>query len=70
MIIGGCPYCDEFMSNPIVQKPPQVQKIIMSCCGNTVWLWHSRINPKAYTNEQFLKDFEIDEQTKTIRPKG
>jgi antitoxin component HigA of HigAB toxin-antitoxin module len=68
MIIGDCPYCNASMSNPVADLPlPRWEKLTAECCRKTVWLFHSRVNPKAYTEEGFAKDFDIDEATKSIK---
>ena len=68
--MGGCPYCDKPMFNPIAGLPlPKFQKITTECCSKTVWLYHSRIDPKAYTDEDFKKEYTIDEKTKEVTKK-
>ncbi|UOF76909.1 hypothetical protein [Bacteriophage sp.] len=67
MIYGDCPYCDAPMDNPIVDGPlPCFQKLESECCGNVVWLKHSRIDPEAFTEEGFAKEYVIDHKAKTI----
>ena len=69
MIIGDCPYpdCDEYMHNPIADgELPQFQKLLCGKCNRTIWLYHSRFGPMAYTEEDFNKEFEVDEVAKSI----
>lgn len=67
MIMGACPYCDQHMMNPIAGLPlPRFQKIKTECCGKTIWLLHSRVDPKAYTDEDFREEYEVNEETKSI----
>ena len=69
MIFGNCPYddCDAFMSNSMCDEPPKFQKLTCEACGRVVWLYHSRIEPVAYTEEGFLEEYEVDEKTKILK---
>ena len=68
MIIGECPYegCDGFHMIPIADKTPAFSKEKCETCGREYWLMHSRINPKAFTVEEFEKEYIVDDKTKTI----
>ena len=71
LFIGKCPYngCDETMWNAIADTVPCFQKTKCEKCSRVVWLYHSRIEPVAYTVEGFLERFAIDEETKVITPR-
>lgn len=38
-------------------------------CGKVVWLKYSRIDPTAYTEEEFLRLHDVDEESKKITEK-
>ena len=67
MIFGECPYCEEMMFNYMPEKSPAFQKTECEECGNTVWLLCSRIESYAYTVEDFLEKYSVDEETKEVR---
>jgi hypothetical protein len=71
MIFGECPYddCNEPMVNAICDNPPMFQRLICEKCGRVIWLYHSRIDPVAYTEDGLLEKYEIDETTKSITEK-
>lgn len=67
MIIGECPYCNVTMHNFLFDGPlPKFQKLTAECCGNVVWLRHSRVNPQAYSEVGFAKEHEVNEETKEV----
>lgn len=65
MIFGGCPYCDAAQCNPYAGHPA-LQKIVCEDCGKTYWLKHSNWDPEAFTEEQFVERYEVDEETKSV----
>ena len=71
MIFGECPYndCNQSMMNHITNSLPTFQKLTCEKCGRVIWLYHSRIEPIAYTEEDFLEKYDLDEETKSIRNK-
>ena len=69
MIIGPCPYCDEMLFNPICDEPPAFERKACEACGNIYWLKHSRIDAYTMTDEDFRKEFDVDDETKTIKEK-
>jgi len=72
MILGTCPYpnCDQFMANPIADLPlPQYERLRCEHCGRVVWLKHSRIDPEAWTDEDFREAHDVDDETKAVTPK-
>lgn len=71
MIMGGCPYCDKSMWTPIAEgkQLPLWERKITECCKKVVWVYHSRLDPVAYTDEGFRDKYDIDETTKQISEK-
>lgn len=66
-IMGGCPYCNGSMA--WVEPPPQApswMKEVCDDCGKTVWRWLTRVNPQAWTEEDFLEIYTVDEANKRI----
>lgn len=53
----------------IPDKTPQWAKINCDDCGRVAWYRFSRIDPEAWTEKDFLEKFEVNEQTKMIKPK-
>ena len=68
MITGGCPYddCNNSHLIPIADKCPAFEKIKCEGCGKFFWMYHSRLDPIAYTEAGFNKEFIIDEETKSV----
>lgn len=68
MMFCECPYddCDEFFINGICENPPMFQKLTCERCGRIIWLYHSRIDPAAYTETDFREKYLIDETNKRI----
>jgi len=66
MIIGECPYCGETMANPMPDETPALMKIPSLCCDQVVWILCSRISSWAATEEEFLKAYEVDEETMSV----
>lgn len=71
MLFGNCPYddCDEPMYNPSPENMPAFEKTTCKACGRTIWLYHSRIDPKAYTETGFLESYDLDEENRSVRAK-
>jgi hypothetical protein len=72
MIIGLCPYrvCDAPMMIPIAERTPSYQRHECDTCGRPIWTYHSRMTPWSVTEAEFLTRYEVDEQTKQIRPRA
>jgi hypothetical protein len=72
MIIGSCAYegCDEplMINIPDIPMPAFFQHDCEGC-GMTMWTKFSRVDPESYTEENFIKEYTIDEKTKQIRNK-
>lgn len=70
MIFGECPYED--CSNPFalaVDITPRFQKHVCEKCSRTIWTYHSRFDPKSYTEEGFQEEYDVDEEAKHITKK-
>jgi uncharacterized protein with PIN domain len=70
MIFGECPHCSGAVANHIADKCPALECLICEHCGKEYWLYHSRIDPKAYTREELDEEFEIDPANKTVKPRA
>jgi len=72
MISGECPYedCDEPIFIPCADKCPAFQKIICEKCKRVFWEKHSRINPEGFTEEDFYKKYEVNEETREIKERA
>lgn len=68
MIIGDCPYegCSGAHMIPCAPKCPAFSRQVCEECGRPFWLLHSRVDPKAFTEEEFAARYEVDEATKVI----
>ncbi len=67
MIIGDCPYCNEIVTNAMPDSSPAFCKPTCDSCGKNYWLLCSRIESQAYTIENFEKEYNVDEETKSIK---
>lgn len=45
------------------------QQLMCEKCGRVIWIYHSRIEPVAYTEESFVEKYDLDEETKSIKDK-
>lgn len=68
MIIGSCPYegCKGDVWVGMAEKTPAFSKDTCEECGNVRWHYHSRWEPLSYTEEGFLEEYSVDEDTKEI----
>jgi len=70
MNFGDCPYCDKFLGLlPCPDKTPAFAKIKCEHCGKEIWYRFSRVDPQAWRVEDFEKEFEVDDELKTIKEK-
>ncbi len=68
--MGQCPYCDGCITNSMPEKSPAFFKSTCPECKQQYWLLASRIQSIAYTEEGFHEEYEVDEETKTVKEKG
>ncbi len=69
MIFGTCPNCDANVSNALPSPSGVWAKIKCEECKKFYWLYHSRIQSFAITEEEFGRDYIIDRAKKTIQRK-
>lgn len=69
MMLGSYPCCDESLMLAMPDRTPAFAPEECPHCGAKVWHYFSRIDPKSYTEADFLKEFDVDDVTKTIKPK-
>lgn len=70
MNFGDCPYCEQFIGfMPVPDKTPAYAKVSCESCGKEVWYKFSRIDPVAYTVEDFEATHVIDHVARTITEK-
>jgi hypothetical protein len=72
MNYGGCPYddCNHLLMFELPDKPlPVVMPLTCDGCGRRIWYKFSRVDPMAWTDEGFREEWEIDEETKSIKKK-
>ena len=66
MIIGECPYCDHSNMTECAPVCPAFSKETCAGCDKSYWLLHSRIDPMAYSVEDFEKEYRVNDETKTL----
>lgn len=68
MIFGDCPYenCKGTHALASPEVTPKFGKETCEECKRQFWLYYSRFEPKAYTLEDFAKEFKVDEETRHI----
>jgi len=72
MIIGGCPYddCNAPLLIPIAEVTPRLERHECEDCGRVIWTYHSRWEPWSMTEAEFLAEYIVDEETRTIERRG
>jgi hypothetical protein len=70
--LGNCPYdgCAGVFMLETPDRTPVFAKLECETCGRPVWYRFSRVDPEAWTEPDFLAEFEIDEATKRITRKA
>lgn len=73
MIIGSCPYDD--CNEPLMLGLPDMQLPAFSrheCdgCHRLIWTKFSRVDPQSWTEDGFLEEYEIDEETRQLKPRA
>lgn len=71
MNIGNCPYndCDSALMLEVPERTPAYERLECDGCKREIWYRLSRIDPMAWTKEQFEKEHVIDREKKTIVPR-
>jgi hypothetical protein len=68
VIIGECPYCREIETAACAPQCPAFSRETCESCGKQYWLYHSRLTPNRYSDEDFNRLFTVNHDTKTITP--
>lgn len=71
-IIGDCPHdaCGKSVWRLLPETPlPKFSHEDCPECGQPVWVYYSRIDPKVYTEVQFASEYDVNHVTRTITPK-
>lgn len=68
MQIGDCPHddCNGITTREMPERTPVFELVQCPSCRRDVWLRLSRVDPHAWTFDQFLTEHHIDHETKTI----
>lgn len=70
MMIGNYPCCDAPLMIVLPGcRLPVISSELCPGCGAKVWHKFSRIDPESWTDEAFLKEWKVDEETKQIKPR-
>ncbi len=71
MNFGDCPYdgCKGMLMLEVPERTPAYAIVQCPECARDVWYRFSRVDPEAWTPEQFEAEHIIDEATRTIRPR-
>ena len=70
MIFGDCPYCGKDIVNYMPDESPQAYESTCEHCGKVYWMWASRIESLAYTQEDFAAKYVVDREKKTINERS
>jgi hypothetical protein len=72
MNIGECPHddCAGMLALEVPARTPAYAMLQCSECGRDIWYRFSRVDPEAWTREQFEAEHVIDEAAKTIVPRA
>ena len=70
MIFGSYPCCQASLLISMPSITPTFMKDKCPECGAVVWHKLSRIGSASYTEEEFEKRFDVDEETATIITKA
>ena len=69
MMIGEYPCCNGALWIPMPDKTPAWAREQCPHCGATVWHKLSRVDPTSWTEEDFLAEFDVDEEAMLVTPK-
>ncbi len=70
MIMGDYPCCDGPLCLAVPDRPlPAFLPEICPHCGAKVWHKFSRWDPISWTDEEFRKLYDVNDETKQIVPK-
>ena len=67
---GECPYadCDDYQLRLLPDVAlPKFSKEKCPGCNRMIWLFYSRVEPQAFTPEEFEREYILDEDTKSVK---
>jgi len=67
MIFRECPNCNELIINHMPERTPAFTENTCEHCKKPYWMKYSRLDPVAYTVDNFLKEFDVNAESKTIK---
>ena len=69
MNFGECPYddCDAMLMFEVPDQSPKFGMVQCHQCRRKLWYLFSRLDPQAWTLDEFEKNFVVDEATKTVK---
>lgn len=70
MIIGQYPCCNADFTLAVPKKTPAYLPEDCPHCGVKVWHVVSRVDPISYTEEEFLKLYDVDYEKKIVTRKS
>lgn len=71
MISGSYPCCDGDLTLSVEGiDTPVIQREICPHCGALVWHKLSRLDPESWTDVEFRKFYDVNDETKVAKPKG
>lgn len=69
MMIGGYPCCNGSLWLPMPDKTPAYLPEDCPHCGAKVWHRFSRVDPMSWLEADFLAEFDVDMEKKSVEPK-
>lgn len=71
MVIGSYPCCGEPLAISLPDaRLPVFMREHCPHCGAGVWHRLSRLDPESWTETEFLAEFVVDDEKKTIEPRS
>lgn len=67
MIFGVYPCCEGGLCLSLPESAPKMAKEDCPHCGARVWHLLSRLDPQSWTEADFLAEYEVDEETRSIK---
>lgn len=69
MMMGSYPCCEGHLSIPMPEKTPKYLPEACPHCGAKVWHLMSKATPTSWIEEDFLKEHDVDHETKIVTRK-
>lgn len=70
MVVGEYPCCDGYLMIQVPDITPAYHRELSPHCGEAVWHKLSRLDPESWVESDFLKIFDVDYNTRSIKPKN